>query len=348
MKRGTLFNTVAAAAVGFGTFTGVASGQTVVTLGGYGELFAEQYQKAVVEPFNASQSEVKVEYYPIGGSAQILGTLRAQKASPQIDAVIMDIGVSKAGTDEGLFDKVDESVSKHVGDLYPQARLEGVAGVGFTLDNVVLLYDKEQVTPAPDSWEALWGADLARKVAIPAPPEILGISLTVIVEKMAGGDNFVASTEKAIAKLEELSGNVLTFEPKPDPYSPVTTKQALLSVGWNARAQYFSSQPGSNLAAVLPREGSVFQVNSLNLVKGAPNEEAAKKFIDYALSPEAQAAFAKAMFYAPANSKTQLPEEVASRTAATSMDRMLPMSPLDVAKVRDRIMQEWRRGVIAR
>ncbi|MGZ9724133.1 extracellular solute-binding protein [Rhizobium miluonense] len=348
MKRGTLFTYIASAVVGLGLFAGAASAQTVVTLGGYGELFADQYKKAVVDAFNASQTEVKVEYYAIGGSAQILGTLRAQKAAPQVDAVIMDIGVAKAGTDEGLFDKVDESVSKHVADLYPQARLDGVAGVGFTLDNVVLLYDKEKVTPAPDTWEALWGKGLERKVAIPAPPEILGMSLTVIAEKMAGGGDFVTSTQKAITKLGLLSGNVLTFEPKPDPYTPIMSKQALLSVGWNARAQYFSAQPGSNLGAVLPKEGSVFQVNSLNLVKGAKNTEAAKKFIDYALGPEAQAAFAKAMFYAPANSKVELPDEVASRTAAKSMDRMLPMNPLEAAKVRDRILQEWRRGVISR
>lgn len=348
MVRGTFFRYIASTAAILAMSAAVASAQTVVTLGGYAELFAEQYKKAVVEPFNASQSEVKVEYYAVGGSAQILGNLRAQKAAPQMDAVIMDIGVSKAATDEGLFDKIDETVSKHVADLYPQARVEGVAGVGVTLDNVVLLYDKEKVQPAPTSWEALWGKDLTRKVVIPAPPEILGLSLTVIAEKMAGGNDFVASTQKAVARIAELAPNVLTFEPKPDPYSPILTRQALYSVGWNARGQYFSAQPGSNLAAVLPSEGSVFQVNSLNIVKGAKNAEAAKKFVDYALSPEAQAAFARAMFYAPANSRAVLPEDVAAKTAARSMDKMIPMNPLDVAKVRDRIMQEWRRGVISR
>jgi len=348
MKRRIFWNSVAAGVAGLFLSVGTASAQTVVTIGGYGELFADLYKKAVIDPFNARQSEVKIEYYPIGGSAQILGTLRAQKAAPQMDLVIMDIGVSKAGTDEGLFDNIDETVSKHVADLHPQARLKGVAGVGFTLDNVVLMYDKEKVIPAPDSWEALWAKDRARKVVVPAPPEILGLSLTVIAEKMAGGTDFVASTEKATRKLGELSGNVLTFEPKPDPYTPIMTRQALLSVGWNARAQYFSSQPGSNLAAVLPKEGSVFQVNSLNLVKGASHAAAAKKFVDYALSPVAQANFSKAMFYAPANSKAVLPEAVASQTAATSMARMIPMSPLDVAKVRERVMQEWRRNVISR
>ena len=182
----------------------------------------------------------------------------------------------------------------------------------------------------------------------PAPPEILGISLTVIVNHMMGGTDFVSDTSAAIERLGEVAGNVLTFEPKPDPYSPIMSKQALYSVGWNARAQYFSDQEGSNLGAVLPEEGSVFQINSINLVKDAPNADAAKVFIDYALSPEAQAAFAKAMFYAPTNAKTELPEEVSSRTAAGSMDRMIEMSPLDLAAARERIMQEWRRNVISR
>lgn len=329
-------------------FSTPAAAQTVVTIAGYGELFAEKYKKAVIEPFNARQKDIRVEYHPVGSSAQILGQLRAQKSAPQIDLAIMDISVSKAGTDDGLFDVIDAAVSKHVVDVSPQGRLDGAAGIGFTLDNVVLLYNKKQFAAPPASWTAMWDPALRNKVTVSAPPEILGLALTIVTERMEGGPDFKANTAKAIAKLGELAPNVLTFDPKPDPYAPILANQAALGLGWNARAQYFADQPDSALGATLPKEGSIFQINTLNLVRNRPSGEAAKAFLDYALSPEAQVAFAKEIAYLPANTKAVLPDEVAKRTAAGSADRMIPYNPLDLAAVRDRIVQEWRRGVIAR
>ena len=63
--------------------------------------------------------DIKVEYFPLPNSAQMLGSLRAQKAAPQIDVVIMDVSVSKAATDENLFLKIDEKNVPAVADLYP-------------------------------------------------------------------------------------------------------------------------------------------------------------------------------------------------------------------------------------
>src|SRR5918997_1470060 len=151
-----------------------------VTLAAYSGIFQDHYTKAVVEPFMKANPNIKVEFYGMPNSAQMLGTLRAQKAAPQIDVMIMDVSVSKAATDEGLFDKIDEGVSKNVADLYPTARIEGVGGVAVTFDNLVLLYNKDQVKTEPTSWKALWDKQYAGKVTIPAVPDIQGTTLTII------------------------------------------------------------------------------------------------------------------------------------------------------------------------
>ena len=254
-----------------------------VTLAAYSGIFQDHYTKAVVEPFMKANPNIKVEFYGMPNSAQMLGTLRAQKAAPQIDVVIMDVSVSKAGTDEGLFDRIDESVSKNVADLYPAARVEGVGGVAVTFDNLVLLYNKEQVKTAPTSWNALWDKQYAGKVTIPAVPDIQGTTFTVIVNKMAGGDDYKKSVEAGIKKIGELAPNVQTWDPKPDVYTPIANGQAALGIGWNARAQVYAETSGGKLGVVLPQEGSGFQINTINLVKNAPQSAAAKTFIDYAL-----------------------------------------------------------------
>lgn len=325
--------------------TGASAAETV-TLAAYSGIFQDHYVKAVVEPFMKAHPDIKVEFYGMTNSAQMLGTLRAQKASPQIDAVIMDISVAKAGTDEGLFSAIDESVSQHVSDLYPAARAEGVAGVGVTFDNLVLLYNKDQVKQAPTSWNDLWAEAYAGKVAIPAVPDIQGTTFTIIVDKMSGGSDYRKNVDAGIERIGELAPSVQTWDPKPDVYMPVASGQVAVGIGWNARAQVYSDSSGDRLGVVLPQEGSGFQINAINLVKGGPAAEAAKTFVDYALSPEAQAAFSAEMFYAPTNSKTVVPDAALSRTAANAMDRMVAIDWLEVAKVRDTITEQWRRRVI--
>ena len=63
---------------------------------------------------------------------------------------------------------------------------------------------------------------------------------------------------------------VQTWEPKPDVYTPIINGTADIGIGWNARSQFYHDESKGALAAVLPKEGSVFQVNVLNLVKGSP------------------------------------------------------------------------------
>jgi putative spermidine/putrescine transport system substrate-binding protein len=337
-----------ASAIAFATVTPALAQTKTVTLAAYSGIFQDHYTKAVVEPFMKAHPDIKVQFYGMPNSAQMLGTLRAQKAAPQIDVMIMDVSVSKAATDEGLFDKIDERVSKNVADLHPTARIEGVSGVAVTFDNLVLLYNKEQVKTEPTSWKALWDKQYAGKVTVPAVPDIQGTTLTIIANKMAGQEDYKKTVEPGIKLLGELAPNVQTWDPKPDVYTPIANGQAALGIGWNARAQVYADTSGGKLGVVLPQEGSGFQINTINLVKNAPAGDAAKTFIDFTLKPETQAAFTEAMFYAPTNQKAQekISKEALARTAAGSMDKMIGIDWIAVAGIRDAITEQWRRRII--
>lgn len=323
-----------------------AAQQKTITFAGYTGLFQDIYTKTVVEPFMKANPDIKVVYFTPGNSAAILGALRAQKSAPQIDVAMMDISIAKAGSDEGLFDPIDESVTPHVKDLYPQALMPGANLAGMTFDSLVLVYDKTKVKEKPTSWRALWDPAYDRKVALHGVPDILGIALTIVLEKMAGGTNWNANLDKGVKEMETLAPHVMTWDPKPDLWGMVMAQQAVIGAGYNARAQVFADQPGSVLEAATPKEGTLFQINAVTLVKNAPQAAAARKFVDYMLSPEAQKAFTEAMFYAPTNRKAQISPAALARTSAGQMDSVIDVNWLEVAKMRDKITQEWRRRVI--
>jgi putative spermidine/putrescine transport system substrate-binding protein len=320
--------------------------QTTITFAGYVGLFQDLYTKAVIEPFMKANPDIKVVYFTPGNSAAILGALRAQKAAPQVDVAMMDISIAKAGSDEGLFDPIDEKVTPHVRDLFPQALMPGANLAGMTFDSLVLVYDKTKVKEKPTSWRALWDPAYDRKVALHGVPDILGIALTVVLEKMAGGTKWNENLDLGIKEMETLAPRVMTWDPKPDLWGAVMAQQAVIGVGYNARSQVFADQPNSVLAAVIPSEGTLFQINSVVLVKNAPQAAAARKLVDYMLSPVAQKAFAEAMFYAPTNRKVELSQVARDRTTPADMSKVIDVDWLALAKIREKLTQDWRRRVI--
>ena len=320
--------------------------QKTVTLMAYSGIFQERYTKAVVEPFMKANPDIKVEFFGVQNSAQMLGTLRAQKASPQVDVVIMDVSVSKAATDESLFTKIDEKNVPAVADLYPAARIPDVAGVAVTFDNLVLIYNSDVIREAPKSWLDLADKKYAGKVAFNGMPDIQGLSLVLILDTARGGTNYLSNVDKGIAAVGEIAPNVLTWDPKPDVYQAIILGQANLGVAWNARSQVNADVSGGKLKATLPVEGSAFQINTINLVANRADSEAAARFVNYAIGPVAQKAFTEEMFYAPVNSKAQIADSAINRTAVKSMDKVVALDWIGLAKVRDQIMEQWRRKVL--
>lgn len=329
-----------------GAFAGPALAETNLTLMAYSGLFQERYTKAILEPFMKAHPDIKVTYFPLPSSAAMLGNLRAQKAAPQADVVIMDVSVSKAGTDEGLFTKIDESNVPNVKDLYPNARIPAVAGVAVTFDNLVLIYNSEQVKEPPKSYMEMAKAPMKGKVVIPGVPDIQGLSLLLILNKANGGTDYLKDVDKGIAAMVEIAPNVQTWEPKPEVYAPIVTGQAAIGVGWNARAQVNSDTSGGKLKATIPQEGTVFQINTINLVAGSPAADAAKIFVNYALSAEAQKTFTETMFYAPTNAKADISAAALDRTAVKQLDKVMPVDWIALAQVRDKIAEQWRRRVL--
>lgn len=325
--------------------------QQTLTVMGYVGAFEENYVKAVVDPFRAAHPDIKVNYYGVTNSAAMLGLLRAQKNAPQVDAVIFDISVARIGRDEKLLQEVDEAKVPNLKDLHPIGRELGRFAPPLTYDTYALLYNTQNVKPAPDSWEALWNPAHNRKVVISAQGggDIQAAALTIVANRLVGNDQFMKDIEPGIRKLIELAPLVQTWEPKPDGYTLVANGTADVAVGWNARGQFYHDQTQGKLSVAVTKEGTLAQVNTIGLVANAPNADAAQVFINYALSPEAQQSLAGIMAYAPTNARAKLPPEVAARIPLadpSQMERLIPVDWLEVATVRDRWANAWRRQII--
>ena len=177
-----------------------------ITLNAYSGIFQDNYQRAVVEPFMRRFPNVRVTYFPGQNSAQMLGQLRAQRASPQSDVVIMDVSVQRVGNDEGLFARLDPAQVPNLTQLFDLARpaQEGF-GPAVTFDHLTVIYNTQTVTPPPASLRDLWDARFRPgKLAILAAPDIVGLAFTILVNHTNGGD-YRQNIDAGIRRLQELA-----------------------------------------------------------------------------------------------------------------------------------------------
>lgn len=317
-----------------------------LTITSYASIWEEQFRAAVIDPFLEANPGVTVSYNARRSSAEMLSALQSEGSSATSDVAIMDVSVSNTGNSQGLFRTFDETEVPNLANVAPEFLNEDGFGPVIQADAVGLLYDTEEFEEAPQSWEVLWDDAYAGRVSIMAPPSGLGINLTAITAERIGED-FTESIDETIAELQELAPNVQSWAPNPDEYQSVLTGQTVLGIGQNARGQFYADQSGGRLGVTVPAEGTVYQLNTINIREGAPNEEVALAFIDHVLSAEAQEAFAAALFYAPTVTNAELPEDVASRVVQTDgSTNIIEIDQAWLSTVREDWNSRWQREVI--
>jgi iron(III) transport system substrate-binding protein len=100
---------------------------------------------------------------------------------------------------------------------------------------------------------------------------------------------------------------------------------------------------GAPLVLVLPAEGSGFEMEVNGLVKGTENEEAAKKFLDWAISNEAMEMYAT-YFGVLAKPGFPVPEGIPADIA----DRLFAMDFRWSSENRAAILEQWTNNFAAK
>ena len=197
---------------------------------------------------------------------------------------------------------------------------------------------------APTSWNALWDKQVCRQSDDPGMPDIQGTSLTDHRNKMARRRRL---QEERRGRHQEAGRNRAECT---DLGSEARRLHADRQRAGGARHRLERARAGlrrhlrRQARRRLPQEGSGFQINTINLVKNAPQSAAAKTSSTMRSKPEAQTAFTEEMFYAPTNSKG---EDLGGRDrphGGGAMDKMIAIDWIAVAGFATR---SWSNGAVA-
>ncbi|MDQ7820238.1 MAG: ABC transporter substrate-binding protein [Armatimonadota bacterium] len=274
-------------------------------------------------------------------SGEALARLRAERANPVFDVWFGGTGDPHiVANEEGL---TEFYRPRAWADLRPELR-EAVAGkyiplyagiLGWAINPSLL---REKNIPEPRRWEDLADPRLRGLVAYPNPNTSgTGYTMLATVVQLFG-------EEKAFDLLKRIHRNVAQYtRGGADP--GVLTGRGEVAVGvtfvHDAVLQVLRGFPITYGAA---RDGTGYEIGGLSLVKGAPNRSHGITFIEWALTPAAQALAAQAGSYQiPSNSKTPVPS-VAPRFEAFNVIKY-DFLKYGKASVRDGLVNRWTKEV---
>lgn len=106
----------------------------------------------------------------------------------------------------------------------------------------------------------------------------------------------------------------------------------------------FADPPIDRATTAVITDGCFRQVEYAGVLRGSPNVDEAREFIDFMLSPEFQSTVATSMFVFPVDPAVELPDVFLENTEVP--DDPIEMDPLRIEQNRERWLAEWTETVL--
>jgi iron(III) transport system substrate-binding protein len=189
-----------------------------------------------------------------------------------------------------------------------------VGVLGFCSNTKVLRREKLE---APTSWQGLTDPRLRKLVSI-AHPGTSGTAYTALWTqvKLAG------DPDGALRYFKTLSPNVLQYSKSGSaPAQQAGRGEVAIGVVFTHDCVKAQEEGLTDLTVTLPSEGTGYEVGGVAIVKGTGNLAAAKRYVDFAISAEAQNIGPTVKSYqAPTNPDTTRSPKAVDLTAVTLVD----------------------------
>lgn len=272
-------------------------------------------------------------------SGEILGRIKAEKGNPK--ASVWWGGPADGfiqAKEDGMLDKYVSPNAAKIPDQFKDK--EGywtgiyVGYLGFSSNQKLLA---EKGIAAPKSWQDLLKPEFKGQVVV-ANPGSSGTAYTMLATMVQ-----LMGEEKGLAYMKQLNGQVKTY-PKSGtaPGRMAGQGEAIVGITFLHDAIKYREEGMKDLVLTAPAEGTGYEIGAVAMIKGGPDQEAAKIFIDWALTKKAQEMGAQTGSYQfLTNSEAQPPKQ-----AAEIKDTKLIKYDLDWAgKNRTALVEKWNNAV---
>ena len=317
-----------------GLAAGAALAEGTVTIASWGGAYQEAQDKALFQPGAAATGiEVKQETY--GGMSDV--RLKVQAGAVPWDIVSSGSGSAARAAEEGLLEPLDYNVID-VSTFYPG--LYTPTCVGSDVFSTVLAYNTNTFSEdkAPKTWADFFNPEqfpgkraYRDKVSGALEPAIMadGASLEEVYKVLDSEEGI----NRAIERVRQLKPHIAVFWKSGAQHAQLMKDGEVdMTTGWNGRFDV-AAKDGAKVAYTFNQ--ALLDYDCFAIPKGAPNKDAAMKFLAEISKAELQANLPLHITYGPTNKKAYEIGQIDDALA-----RKMPSHP-DNAALQVPISLEW-------
>ena len=300
-------------------------------------IWSERYATEVFKAFT-KDTGIQVRHLRFS-SGEVLARIIGEKSNPQVDVFFGGIADAfVAGKTEGVFEAYVPKGAEAIPAKYrdPEGYWTGVA-----MDPICFMFNasflKKNGLAAPASWQDLLNPAYKNGLLM-ADARTSGTAVSRIFSlvKAMGEDESFAYQKK-------LDGNVQQYtESGAGGALPISRGQAAGGIFFIVDALEMQ-QKGYDVAISYPKEGVVYGVEAMGLIRGAKQPELAKKFLDWAAGPEMQKIYeAQKINLIPTHPEVRLQNPALDMSGVNLLDLDIEWSGAN----RKRLVERWVQEIL--
>lgn len=262
--------------------------------------------------FEAFAKETGVKAEPVSaGSGVIFKRIQAEKERPQGD-VVWGVSRSLLQTNKEYFAPY-KSVNRDA--IPPEFRDPDDLWIGNNVHLAVILQNTKTLAAAegPKSWADLLAPKWKGKIAFtdPANSGSAYTTVTLLVDMWGGGEAGWSKVKELFANMKVLNRSSLVFEGVGNGEYPLG-----ISLEY---AGYLWAHNGAPIKVIYPSDGTVPMMEGCAVIKGGPDGEAARKFVNWINRKDVREMILKSFFRRPARGDLDLAHLPGNMPALSSL-----------------------------
>ena len=276
-------------------------------------------------------------------TGEVLAQVRAEAGNPKIDVWWGGTGDPHLiAANEGLTVASGVDTSGLLGWAQNMAEMSGGKAVGVHVGLLGFLYNKdvlaEKKLPAPACWRDLAKPEYKGEVTV-SNPQSSGTAYTQLATLVQ-----LFGEDEAFKLLAEIGANVNQHTKSGSaPGKMAARGETTIAVGFMHDMVNLKKQ-GFPVEIVSPCEGTGYEVGAVSVINGTPNMEAAKKWVEYVTSAEAQSrGLEVGVFNIPSNPGAKTDPEAPDMATVKLID--YDFATYGSSATRERLLARWEAEV---
>jgi putative spermidine/putrescine transport system substrate-binding protein len=308
----------------------------------FGGAFEAAYRKHVVDPFQKKHNaEVVLKY---GNSSEWVANSLLNRGSPEIDVIFLAYPDSIRAVNEGLGMTITPADVPNVNNLHPVwYDSYKKQAVGLDYASWGISYRTDSGIPAPTSWLDLFKPEYKGKLILPNITASGGFQTLVMMAKLHGGSE--DNIDPGFEAMKRLKPNVRKFYgSNPEAGQLMDRGDAVIGAMYD-NATWYMTDGGKPIRWMIPKEGVLVGMVSLHIAPNTKHLDLCKKFVDFAISKEANEGFCNQIMAGPTNKLAVLQEPAVSRVP--KLDSVIFPDWYKIVRNAPRWIERWNREITA-